>query len=241
MSDRYRLSPASDGRLRVWTKPVPGRPYVAGIDSSGGGPDGDWAAAVVIDAETCGVVATWRDHIPAIPWGKACARLGWFYEVALLSFETFPSAHGLSAAHAAAAAGYPKLYRHRMMNRTTRDSTDDLGFHTNSVTKPMLIERVRQALDDGCDIPAAELVDELRAQRWDKQKTGIQRVGAPRMVSDEHDDLTIAYGIALMTRDTAWVAGVLKVEKPPPKTESERFWAAQERVQHGGVRSRRRA
>lgn len=225
---RYRRSPAAQGGLKLWKEPEPGRQYVIGADSSGGGPDGDFAAAVVLDAETCGLVAIWHDHVAAIPWGKCCARLGWLYNNGLLAFETFPSAHGLSAAHAALQAGYQNLFRHRMFNRATRDSTDDLGWHTNSVTKPQLVDRIKLALDDSCDIPSAELVDELKSQRWDKPKTGVARVGAPKMVSDEHDDLTMAYGVALMVRDCAWVAGHLRVEKPPPQTEAERFWAARE-------------
>lgn len=229
-TDRYRPSPSAAGPLKIWQHPVPGRSYVIGIDSSGGGPDGDFAAAVVLDAEACAVVAIWRDHVPAIPWGKCCARLGHFYNLAMLSFETHPSAHGLSAAHAAAGMGYPKLFRHRMYGRTTRDSTDEVGFHTTSVTKPQCIDRVKQALDDNCPIPSQDLVDELRLQRWDVPKTGLQRQGAPRMVTasrSEHDDLVMSYAIALMSRDICWVAGQLRAEKVGPKTESERYWHAQ--------------
>jgi len=239
--NRYRLSPSRDGKLRIWTQPQQGRAYVIGADASGGGPDGDFAAAVVIDAETCAVVATWRDHTPAIPWGKCCARLGWYFGTALLSFETFPSAHGLSAAHAAVATGYQNLFRNRMYNRASRDTTDDLGFHTNSITKPQLLDRLKLALDDGCDIPATELIEELRAQRWDKPKTGMGRIGAPKMVSDDHDDLVMAYGVALMTRDTAWVAGQLRTEKPRPSNESERYWAMQRNQEGTRRRFQRRA
>jgi hypothetical protein len=231
VAERYRLSPSPSGALKVFAMPETGRQYVIGSDASGGGPDGDFAAAIVLDAETCTPVARWKDHIPAIPWGRCCARLGWFFNGALLAFETFPSAHGLSAAHAAAGVGYPRLFRHRMYNRATRDSTDDLGWHTNSVTKPQMIDRIKLALDDGCDIPDIELIDELRAQRWDKQKNGAARVGAPKMVADGHDDLTIAFGVALMARDTAWVAGQLRVEKGPPQNETERFWAAREQME----------
>lgn len=221
--------------------PEAGRQYVVGVDSSGGGPEGDWAAAVVLDAESCGVVAVWRDHVAAIPWGRACARLGWYYLTGLLAFETFPSAHGLSACHAAIGKGYPRIFRHRLYTRAARDSTDDLGWHTNSITKPQMIDRLKLALDDGCDIPSIDLIDELKGQRFDRLKTGMARTGAPKMVAEEHDDLVMAYAVALMVRDNAWVAGQLRVEKPGPKTESERYWDAQRKNQGQRQRMMRRA
>ena len=227
--ERYRLSRSDAGPFKLWVQPVAGRQYVAGIDSSGGGPDGDYAAAVVLDAETCGVVATWHEHKAPIPWGRACARLGWFWNEALLAFETFPSAHGLSACHAAIGYGYRRVYRSQLHNRAARDSTDDIGWHTNSVTKPQMIDRVRLALDDGCEIPSADLIDELKGQRFEKPKSGLSRLGAPKMVAEDHDDLFIAFAIALMVRDSAWVAGQLRSEKIGPQNETERFWAARER------------
>ena len=229
---RYRLSPSADGGLKVWHPPAPGRQYVVGVDSSGGGPDGDWAAAVVLDAETCGVAAIWREHRAAIPWGRSCARLGWYYLSGLLAFETFPSAHGLSACHAAIGVGYPRIFRHRLYTRAAHDTTEDLGWKTNSITKPQMIDRVKLALDDGCDIPSLELIEELRGQRFDRVKAGMTRNGAPKMVAEKHDDLVMAYAVALMVRDCAWIAGQLRVEKPGPRTDSERFWAGQ-RVQEG--------
>lgn len=223
---RYRLSPTPDGPLKVWQQPEQGRQYVIGVDSSGGGPDGDWAAAVVLDAETCAVVALWREHRDSIHWGRMCARLGWYFNSALLAFETHPSAHGLSACHAAIGLGYPRIYRHRLYTRAQRDTTEDLGWHTNSVTKPQMIDRVKLALDDGCAIPSLDLIEELKGQRFDRPKTGTVRIGAPKMVAEKHDDLVMSYAIALSVRDLAWVAGQLRTEKPGPRTEAERFWAS---------------
>lgn len=239
-ASRYRLSPRADGPLKIWRQPEPRRQYVIGADSSGGGPEGDWAVAIVLDAESCAVVAKWREHRAAIPWGRCLARLGWHFNTGLLAPESFPSAHGLSSCHAAVGVGYPRLFRHRMYNRASRDSTDDLGWHTNSVTKPQMIDRVKLALDDGCEIPDLELLEELKGQRYDRVKPGMTRQGAPKMVAEKHDDQVMAYAVALMVRDTAWVAGQLRTEKAPPQNETERFWARREAAEAMRNRWRRR-
>ena len=61
---------------------------------------------------------------------------------------------------------------------------------------------------------------ELRDQRWN---------GKGEMESRGHDDMVIAYGIALAVRDQSWTRGLLRPEPAMPKTDSERYWAAYDR------------
>lgn len=219
------------GGLCIWREPEESRQYVIGIDAAGGAENSDFAAAVVIDAETCEVVAIWRVRMASQPWGVACTRLGWLYNEAMLAFETFPSAFGLAAAHAAVGAGYQEVYTRHRENVATKDHTDLLGFHTNATTKPLLISRIQESLAARSPIPALGLVQELQARSYDPE-TG-------KMVGKGHDDQVMGYGIALYVRDLCWTAAPLRREPEKGTTESDRFWELR-RKRRGGSGSKGR-
>lgn len=204
------------GGLHIWKEPVQGRSYVIGADAAGGAEKSDFAAAVVIEAETCEVVAIYQVRMPSVPWGETCARLGWKYNEAMLAFETFPSAFGLAAAHAAVQLGYQEIFTRHRENVATMDQTDLLGFHTNVSTKPLLISRIQETLAARSPIPAGILIDELVAQSYDPE-TG-------KMVCKGHDDVLMSFGIALYVRDLCWTQGLLRPEPERARTESDDFW-----------------
>jgi hypothetical protein len=113
--------------------------------------------------------------------------------------------------------GYKKIYKRQRQDTISKQVSEVLGWHTNSTTKPLLIDRIKRALDEGAHIPDEELLYELRDQRWN---------GKGEMESRGHDDMVIAYGIALAVRDQSWTRGLLRPEPVVPRTESERYWAA---------------
>lgn len=201
----------------VWREPVPGRKYVHAVDTSQGLPGGDFGVGLVLDAETCDLCAGWRERCKPIPWGRKQAMLGWHYNNALMAIETYPSATGYAVAHEAIRFGYRNLYQRTMVDQATREVTKQLGFHTNATTKPMLIARVHEALEEKKDFPWDELVAEIGGQRYDANR---------KMVPDETDDIVITLGIALMARDDAWTRNELKPEDPEPVTIEERVWAS---------------
>lgn len=221
MKPQVQLEPNSSGGLLVWKEPDPALKYVLAADTAGGLAKGDFAAGCVIEAESCDMVARWLERADPNAFGPMMAMLGWYYNEAMLAFETFPSAHGVTAANAAMKVGYKNVWRRTRMDAIKRTSSEILGWHTNATTKPQIINRIKAAMEEGCDIPDEVLLRQLREQRWSEagEMTG-RRNG--------HDDLLIAYGIALCVRDQCWTAGQLRSEPRLPRTASERYWMAWE-------------
>lgn len=212
--------------LCIWQRPDPARKYVIGVDTAGGLAKGDFAVAVVIEGESCAVVATWRERDDPNVWGPKCAFLGWYYNEAVLAIETYPSAHGMTCAREAQHAGYTRLYRRTPQDMLGRVMTEKIGWHTDGTSKPQLIDRVKRALQDAekdgtTPILDPVMLDELHEQHWNEKG---------EMESSSHDDMVVAFGIALMVRDQCWRKGELRVEVSPPNSEEGRFWASREKL-----------
>ena len=231
--ERFQPREHSVGPLHIWELPVPGKQYVLSSDVAGGGPLSDYCTAMVIEADTCDLVAGAYERLAPIPWGRKLARLGWMYNEALLGIEVFPSAHGMSASDAAETYGYVNMYQRRNRDRYGRPATQSKGFRTDASTKPMMIDRTREALDRRYVIPWRRLLLELKKQRWDANKPGI-------LSSKVADDLFDAYAIGLMVRDDAWTRGQLKRSTPKPTTDTERYWENWHRQQELKNRAARR-
>lgn len=220
---RYREDSQSDGGLRIWEQPREGAQYTIGVDCAGGGAAGDNATAVVIENQSCDLVALYSKRADARPWGVKAALLGWKYNEALLAFETWPSTFGLAACQHAKDYGYGNLFTAQRMQIASLDPSANLGWRTDSTTKPLLIERIKLALLDRHVIPSRELVEELGKRQWvgDRNKIVADQF---KFGGAGHDDLVIAYGIALCVRDLRWSQPPDYAPKPAPKRESELIW-----------------
>lgn len=225
MGKKVRLEPHSRGGLLIWKHPEPGRAYFIASDTAGGSSGGDFAAACVIDGETRDVVAGWSERCDPHNWGPKCARLGWYFNEAILAFETHPSAHGLAAANAARDYGYGRMYFTRRQDSIKKTVQDTLGFHTHLGTKPLLINEIKQAVEAGVAIPWPELVLELKRRKWSEPGA----TGERRMIGPGNDDKVMAFGIALMVRKDCYQRGMVKTEVVAPRTDSERYWAAEDK------------
>jgi len=198
--------------------PVAGRKYVMGVDTAHGIKKGDYAAMAVIEAETCTLVATWRERCDPHIWGQKAALLGWLFNEALMAVETFPSAHGVTAVNEAMRLGYKAIYLRKTTGSVVRETTKMLGFHTSVRTKPMIIDRIKKGLEDQSSYIFDEgLLQELRT-RSENAKGEMDGPG--------HDDMIVAYGISLLVRDESWVAGKLRPVAAEPHTYHDRYWEA---------------
>lgn len=212
---KTQLEPFNRGGLRIWQMPEPGRKYVVGADTGGGSRKGDFGAACVVEGESCALVARWYEICSPNLWGPRCAMLAAFFNDALLAFETMPSAHGTTAAMEAIRFGYRNLYRRTTTDRTTRKTSEILGWHTNSTTKPPMIDRAKRALDEGSEIPCEDLLLQLRS-RFRNDRGEMDGPG--------HDDLIMAWAIALLVRDQSWVAGKMRRDEKEPTAPNDRYW-----------------
>lgn len=222
---RFQLVQSPRGGLLVWQAPEPGKDYVIGIDCASGAPGSDFASACVIEAVTCNLVAVWHEREDPRPWGKHMARLGWYYNEALLAFEVAPSAHGATAQESCQNVGYARLYRQRRLDVMGRPLGSVLGWTTDARSKDRMVNRVRQALEEDNDIPFDELINQLRIQKWDMRRDADM---ATRLNRKVRSDLFDSYAITLLARDYAWSAGIIRSEPLKPADESARFWARYE-------------
>ena len=203
-----KFIPAENGLLKVWKMPdnisrsIANR-YIAVVDVGGIGLNSDFSVIAVIDRHITDnpeqsessrpeVVAQWRGHIDhdRLAW-KAAQIARWYLNAHLViesnTLETDGTNIGGTYILDIIARYYPNLYRR---NRNANRSSDALGFHTNTSTKPLavyeLIRQVRDGLYIEHDMAA---VDEMS---WFEMKSA-NSFGA---IAGQHDDIVMTRAIA---------------------------------------------
>lgn len=215
VEERLQLVPEPRGELRLWAFPERGLKYVIGIDTSGGGPQGDWACASIVETLTRALVGRWKGKYDPTDWGRMCARLGWYFNTALLAFETHPSQHGLSAALAARDYGYPLLYRRLQETSATHQMTNELGWATTTRTRGLMVDYARVALKEGYDVPDIELLQELTKGKYGEDG---------KIKWEGHDDYYVSWAIALRVADLMVERGFVSAKEPDPQNWTEEWW-----------------
>ena len=223
---RTLLEANPHGGLSIWSPPIKGRQYAVGVDTSSGirnaktkniDKEGDPSAACVIDMETCEQVAEWEGYVIPVLWGFAVARLARYYNDAPLAIETQPSPHGLAAYNAAERYGYANLWISQKVDLMTGGVSERKGWTRAQGSTEHLFNRVREALHAEYLIRSERLLDQMAACFQAEAK----------IKSTDHDDCLVAYGIALMVRDQAYIQGQVKPQLPPPRDLAEAYWRSQ--------------
>lgn len=163
--------------------------YYIGADVAMGLSDGDYSAAVVLDAKA-NVVAVWRSHIEPDRYATILYALGKFYNNALIAVEN--NNHGLTTLTALKKyLYYPRVYAQQRVDKVTNERTEILGFSTDSKTKPLIIDELRAAVRKReIVIPDRTIVEEMITYIVDESgKTNAQR--------GSYDDTVMALAIAL--------------------------------------------
>ena len=177
------VSVRENGRLTIWFQPRAERQYLVGVDPAGGGTEGDYACAQVIDRQTAMQCAELHGHYSPRELAIKLIELGRKYNDALLVVERNNHGHGVLA-HLRA-AGYQRVFR---------DGSQD-GWLTSALTKPRMIENLAAIL---------ALKPELfQSERFLAEcRTFIRRAdGGSGSTSGSHDDCVMAMAIALAGRE----------------------------------------
>jgi hypothetical protein len=182
-----RLAPvAGNGDVNVYQMPLLGKRYVIGIDIAEGLGHGDYSSIHVLEAETREVVATWHGHMPADLFGEQAFSLGTIYNTALAVIEV--NNHGLTTITEMRRLGYPKIWRSRELNKTTRKVSVEFGWRTTRWNKATLIDGlgawIREATEIWCPGTVRELMSYVRNVRG-------------RMQGSPHDDRVISLALAV--------------------------------------------
>ena len=177
------------GTLRIFERPVNGATYVIGGDVSEG-TGGDASALNVVDRKSGKTVATLQsDALEPGDFGLAMAETGALYNRAMLAPER--NNHGHAAIRAITQeARYSNVYM----------ATDGkLGWSTDSVTRPVMIDELAAALRSGiASNPDRNVVSEVKTLvRNDRGKVEARGKGSK---DGDKDDRWMAWCIAFAVR-----------------------------------------
>ena len=172
-----------NGGLLTWYPPLGGRRYVVAVDPAGGGEEGDYSAAQVVDLDTGLQCAELRAHLPALELAQVVTGLAREYNGAWLVVERNNHGSGVLA-YLRGVCGAARIYSHGGQD----------GWLTSSVSRPAMLGKLGAALVERPDLFSSErLLRECRSfVRLQNGKTGAQ--------SGAHDDCVMAMAIALASR-----------------------------------------
>src|SRR5207245_6418229 len=169
-------------RLLVWFPLQAARQYLIGTDPAGGGSEGDYACAQVIERRTGIQCAELHGHFPPRELATKLIELANSYNHALLVVERNNHGHGVLA-HLQV-LGYLHVYRQGEQD----------GWWTSAVSRPAMVETVAAVL--------AEQPGLFRSRRLLSEfRTFVRQPdGKSAAVGGAHDDCVMAGAIALGAR-----------------------------------------
>jgi hypothetical protein len=171
-----------NGRLAVWLPPAGQRQYIIGVDAAGGGTEGDYACAQVIDRESCLQCAELHGHFPPFELARRLVKLGEKYGNALIAVERNNHGYGVLA----------HLKEARYENLFAQSGQD--GWLTSVVSRPAMIENLAAVLMTQPELfHSPRLLGELKTFVRYADGHGAAAEGA-------HDDCVMAMAIALSVR-----------------------------------------
>jgi hypothetical protein len=172
-----------NGELLVWYPLVEGREYLVAVDPAGGGAEGDYSVAQVVEIETGMQCAELRAKLTPLELAHRAAALGLEYGTATLVVERNNHGSGVLA-YLKAVCRYPKIFK--------QDGQD--GWLTSSLSRPAMLGNLAAALAEGARIfHSRRMLRECRTfVRQRNGKTGAQ--------AGQHDDCVMAMAIGLAAR-----------------------------------------
>ncbi len=169
-------------RLLIWLPEQTGKQYIIGVDPAGGGSDGDYSCAVVIERSTGLQCAELHGHFAPRELAARLIELGNSYNQGLLVVEQ--NNHGHAVLAHLRMAGCTNVFR---------DGGHD-GWLTSAVSRPAMIENLAAVLAvEQTIFHSSRLLNECR--------TFIRHAdGNSSAAAGSHDDCVMAMAIALAAR-----------------------------------------
>jgi len=174
--------------IRIYKKPEQGGLYIVGADVAEGVEGGDYSVAIVWDRKTGEEVAMFRGLLPPDRFADKLDKLGREYNKALMVVEV--DNHGLVTLTKLKEKIYPSLYFRQLKFETiSSPGSDKMGWKTNKVTRPLLIDDFAQACREKVlTIHSKELIDEMSVFVYNDRGDMVPQHGF-------HDDCIFAAGI----------------------------------------------
>ncbi len=172
-----------NGELEIWLPPVQGKEYLVAVDPAGGGSEGDYSAAEVLELETGLQCAEYAGHMGGLELARFITSLAGEYNHAWLVVERNNHGSGVLAL-AETACGYQRIYR----------QSGQPGWLTTSVSRPAILGRLDAAL--------VEQPERLLSRRLLAECRSFVRLpnGGTGARAGMHDDRVMAMAIGLAAR-----------------------------------------
>ncbi|HZR57147.1 MAG TPA: terminase [Terriglobales bacterium] len=172
-------------RLITWFPPQTSKQYIIGVDPAGGGTEGDYSCAQVIERSTGMQCAELHGHFPPRELANRIAELAKVYNRALLAVERNNHGYGVLA----------HLRTQEVLN-IFRDGGQD-GWLTSAVSRPAMIENLVAVLAVQPSLfQSGRFLNECR--------TFVRHVdGSSGAMVGTHDDCVMAMAIAMGARRKA--------------------------------------
>lgn len=192
MDERGRIKFISDprGYLKIYKEPEPGVDYAIGADI-GLGVGGDPSAAVVRSMRSLDQMAEIKGQIAPDIMAHILQLLGHYYNKAWIGVEA--NSFGIATINVLKAK-YSKLYFRYKVDQRTDKRTRQVGWWTDTKTKPIMIADYGEAMrNDVLKYRSSDLLDECMTYV-------IGNDGTANAESGCHDDLVIADMICFQVR-----------------------------------------
>jgi hypothetical protein len=173
-----------NGEMEIWLPPVKGKEYLVAVDPAGGGSEGDYSAAQVLEMESGLQCAEFAGHVGGLELAQLVTGLATEYNGAWLVVERNNHGSGVLAL-AETACKYARIFRQK----------GQAGWLTTCLTRPSMIGQLDAALVDEPDrFQSKRLLAECRSfVRLPNGSSGAQ--------AGTHDDLVMAMALGLAARD----------------------------------------
>jgi len=172
-----------NGELEIWLPPLKGKRYLVAVDPAGGGSEGDYSAAQVLELETGMQCAEFAGHVGGLELAQLATGLAAEYNHALLVVERNNHGSGVLAL-IESVCGYGKIYR----------QCGQAGWLTTLVSRPAALGRLDAAL--------VEQPERFQSRRLLAECRSFVRLanGSSGARPGTHDDRVMAMAIGLGAR-----------------------------------------
>ena len=193
----------------IFDYPKPGRSYMVTADV-GRGDSEDFSAAHVIDIEALEQVAEYKGKLPTKDFAGALMTMATEYNSALLIVEN--ANIGWAVIQELLDKNYTNLFyssadlqyvdvEQQMSNKiNTLERKMTPGFTTSNKTRPLVISKLESYFrNKEVTVHSIRLIEELNVFIWKQGGTTLKA----EAMDGYHDDLVMAFGIAMWIRDVA--------------------------------------
>lgn len=179
-----------NGTWRIYKKPNRSSSYVIGADVAGGSAK-DFSAAIVLDANSLEVVATYRHKLDPDEFARQLKWMGITYNKALLAVEKVGEGRA-TLLKLMKELQYPRIFYHTTEENWSGGVVSQYGWNTSSRTRPTMIAQASEFIrTKALKCKDDRVVDELMSFiRVDSSKLAEAATGA-------NDDMVMALCIAL--------------------------------------------